>query len=495
MPRQTLECQPEVPGIIPRQLLKIFTVQETRERKEKSMSEERKLQFRGGIGMSLIPVAIYVFFCMVLFIGFKAFNMEALAAGGFLALLIGGVFCTSYSDFWESAIKGISSITSVSVVVILLLVGMFSALIKLCGLSGGFVWIANAVGMKGGIFVAFTFIASCIVSTATGSSIGTMFIAFPIFYPAGIMLGANEMMMAGCIVSGAIFGDNLAPISDTTIASASTQQFKNGKPADIGGVVSSRIKYSAVAGLITIVIFAIFGGMGGVYEGGSIDAAANPVSLVMLIPVVLMLTVSTKTRNIYEGILVGLVTGTVVGLAAGLFTPEQVFSNDAANNAAVGFLIDGINNILPTCALVISVFGIMGVLSDAGMLNLIAEKILNSRMASTTQGAELICMMGIAFTTILLGGVTSASILTFGPILNKIGAVRNIHPYRRANLLDGTANSLPAIIPFMSVFVFIGSALTGLSPVVVAGGTIYGFVLFFVFWGAVLTGWGCQKEE
>ena len=45
------------------------------------------------------------------------------------------------------------------------------------------------------------------------------------------------------------------------------------------------------------------------------------------------------------------------------------------------------------------------------------------------------------------------------------------------------------------VFVFIGSALTGLSPVVVAGGTIYGFVLFFVFLGAVLTGWGCQKEE
>lgn len=459
------------------------------------MSEERKLQFRGGIGMSLIPVAIYIFFCMVLFIGFKAFNMEALAVGGFLALLIGGVFCTSYSDYWESAIKGISSITSVSVIVILLLVGMFSALIKQCGLSGGFVWIANAVGMKGGIFVAFTFLATCIVSTATGSSIGTMFIAFPIFYPAGILLGANEMMMAGNIVSGAIFGDNLAPISDTTIASASTQQFKNGKPADIGGVVSSRIRYSAVAGIITIIIFAIFGGIGGVYEGGSIDAATNPVSLVMLIPVVLMLTVSTKTRNIYSGILIGLVSGIAVGLAAGLFTPADVFSNDAANNAAVGFLISGINNILPTCALVISVFGIMGVLTDAGMLNLIAEKILNSKMARTTGGAELVCMMGIAFTTILLGGVTSASILTFGPILNKIGAAKNIHPYRRANLLDGTANSLPAIIPFMSVFVFIGAALTGLSPVVVAGGTIYGFVLFFVFLAAVLTGWGRKNEE
>lgn len=458
------------------------------------MEDQNRLVFRGGIGMSLIPVAIYVAFCMLLFIGFKAFNMEALAAGGFLALLVGGVFCKSYSKFWESAVRGISSITSVSVVVILLLVGMFSALIKLCGLSGGFVWIANMLGMQGGIFVAFTFVAACIVSTATGSSIGTMFIAFPIFYPAGLLLGANEMMMAGCIVSGAIFGDNLAPISDTTIASASTQQFRDGTPADIGGVVASRVKYSLVAGTITVILYAILGGIGGTYQGGSIDAAANPMSLVMLIPVVLMLFVSTKTRNIYEGILVGLFVGTATGLLAGLFTPAEVFSNDAANNAAVGFLVDGINNILPTCALVISVFGIMGVLTDAGMLNLIADKILASRMAETRRGAELICMAGISLTTIILGGVTSASILTFGPILNRIGNAKNIHPYRRANLLDGTANSLPSIIPFMSVFVFIGSALTGVSPVLVAGGTIYGFALFFVFLAAVISGWGCRKE-
>lgn len=77
--------------------------------------------------------------------------------------------------------------------------------------------------------------------------------------------------------------------------------------------------------MITLVIFALFGGIGGVYEGGSIDAAANPVSLIMLIPVALMLTVSAKTRNIYSGILVGLASGIAVGLAAGLFTPAQVF--------------------------------------------------------------------------------------------------------------------------------------------------------------------------
>ena len=85
-------------------------------------------------------------------------------------------------------------------------------------------------------------------------------------------------------------------------------------------------------------------------------------------------------------------------------------------------------------------------------------------MGQTSQGAELICMAGVSLTTILLGGVTSASILTFGPILNRIGAARNIHPYRRANLLDGTANSLPAIIPFMSVFVFYWIRLDRIIP-------------------------------
>ena len=458
-------------------------------------NKTERLEFRGGMLMSLVPVAIYVFFCVVLFIFFKAFNMEALAVGGFLALLFGGLLAKDYGKFWDSALKGISSITSVSVVVILLLVGMFSQLIKLCGLSNGFVWLANSIGIKGGLFVAFTFIAACVVSTATGSSIGTMFIAFPIFYPAGLILGAAPMWMAGSIVSGAIFGDNLAPISDTTIASASTQQFKDGRPADIGGVVSSRLKYSLVGATIAAVIYAIFGGMGGTYQGGQIDALANPVTLVMLIPVVIMLFVATKTRNIFAGILVGLTLGTVTGLVAGLFPFSAVFANDAANNAATGFLIDGVNGILPTCGLVISVFGIMGVLTDAGTLDYLADAILNSKMAKTDAGAELACVAGISLTTIIFGGVTSASILTFGPILNKIGAAKNIHPYRRANLLDGIANSLPAIIPFMSVFVFIGAALTGLSPVDVAIGSVYATILFFVYVIACATGWGRTYEK
>lgn len=456
--------------------------------------KDAALTFHGGMFMSLIPVIIFFAFCAVIFIGFKSFNMEALATGGFIGLLIGGAFCTSYTKFWDAAIKGISSVPAVSVIVIFFVIGMFSALMKASGLSGGFVWIANLIGMKGGIFVAFVFFATCVISTATGSSIGTMFTAFPIFYPAGLILGGSPMFLAGAIVSGAIFGDNLAPISDTTIASASTQQFRDGRPADIGGVVKTRLQYAAVAGAVSIVLYAILGGIGGNFQGGAIEAASNPISLVMLIPVAIMLIVATKSRNIFLGIFVGLVTGILTGLTMGLFPFSEVFANDPAHNVVTGFLVTGVSSMLGTVGLVIAVFGIMGVLTEAGALDYLVGKILSSKMAQTPRGAEFAAAIGISLTTIIFGGVTSASILTFGPVLNKIGAAKGIHPYRRANLLDGIANSLPAVIPFMGVFVFIGSALTGLSPVIVFGGTLYAFSLFTVFIVSIITGWGRTFE-
>lgn len=85
---------------------------------ENGQEKHEILQFRGSMFLSLVPVVIFFAFCALMFIGLKAFNMEALAMAGFIALLIGGVFCTSYTKYWNAAIKGISSVSSVSVIVI-----------------------------------------------------------------------------------------------------------------------------------------------------------------------------------------------------------------------------------------------------------------------------------------------------------------------------------------------------------------------------------------
>lgn len=466
------------------------------------MDKSKRLEFRGGWGVSFIPVVIFLFFCILYFIVFKAFEMYALAMGAFVALMIGAIFVKkgNYSLFWDSVYEGVKE--AVPIAVLLFVIGIFAQLIKSTNISAGFVWLADLLGVNGGLFTAFTFLTVCIISTATGSSIGTMFTCFPIFYPAGVLLGCNPAVLAGGLVSAAVFGDNLAPISDTTIISAGTQEYtKREGLADVGGCVSSRLKYSIAAGLISFILFWVFGGGGTVGEGAEdiLVNNMNPTTLVMLIPVAVMLIVAIRTRDIYKAITIGIILGTGIGLGFRLMTFQDIIS--VADGTPAGFLTDGIQGMMSTVTLVISVYGIMGVLNGAGTLDKITSGILNSKLGKTVRGAELAMMLGISLTTLLFGGVTSASMTTFGKVQNEIGKRVGLHPYRRSNLLDGFANAIVLTVPFLSVFVFIGALLTKgydfvepLSLTEVGAGMFYCMILFLVLLFSVLTGWGRQYE-
>ena len=110
-------------------------------------------------------------------------------------------------------------------------------------------------------------------------------------------------------------------------------------------------------------------------------------------------------------------------------------------------------------------------------------------------------LAGISLTTLIFGGVTSASMATFGKIQNEIGRRVGLHPYRRANLLDGFANAIVLTVPFLSVFVLIGSMLTEgydfiepISLTGIAGHMIYCYLLFVTLLFSVITGWGRTFE-
>lgn len=463
---------------------------------------KKRLEFRGGWGMAFLPVVIFLFFCVLFFIVFKAFEMHALAMGAFVSLMVGAIFVKKghYDEFWNAVYDGVKE--AVPIAVLLFVIGIFSELIKSTNISSGFVWLADQMGVGGGLFTAFTFLAVCVIATATGSSIGTMFTCFPIFYPAGVLLGSNPAILAGGLVSAAIFGDNLAPISDTTIISAGTQEYtKREGVADVGGCVATRLKYSLVAGSISAVLYWIFGGGGTPGTGAReiLEQNMNPTTLVMLVPVIIMLIVSVKTRSIYQAITIGVVLGTITGLAFDLLTFDNIIS--VVDGSPTGFLTDGIKNMMSTVTLVISVYGIMGVLQGAGALDRITEGILHSKLGKTARGAEIAMMLGISFTTLLFGGVTSASMTTFGKVQNELGKRVGLHPYRRANLLDGFANAIVLVVPFLSVFVFLGALLSKgydfvppLSLTQVASGMIYCVMLFLVLLFSVITGWGRDYE-
>ena len=357
---------------------------------------KKPLEFSGGWRVAFIPVIIFLFFCVLYFIIYKAFEMYSLAMGAFVGLMIGALFVRkgNYEQFWNCVYEGAKE--AVPITVLLFVIGMFAELIKSTNISAGFVWLAGSLGVRGGLFTAVTFFAVCVISTATGSSIGTMFTCFPIFYPSGVLLGGNPAILAGGIVSAAIFGDNLAPISDTTIISAATQEYtKKQGVADIGGCVASRLKYSLAAGVISFFLYWIFGGGGstGSAEADILARNMNPSALVMLVPVFVMLTVAIKTHSIYIAITVGTVLRTITGLAFHLLTPEQIIS--VADGTPSGFLTSGVKNMMPTVTLVLSVYGIMGVLNGARALEKITDAILGGKLGQTVLGAEIAMMLGI----------------------------------------------------------------------------------------------------
>lgn len=470
------------------------------------MDTRQNLEFYISRFMCLVPMVIFTAFCIVFFIVFKVFKMEALAMGGLVSLMIGCFFSKDWGAYWDAVMSGMAKKSNAILIMILLVVGLFTGLMGKSGIAYGFVWLGEKVGLSGGAFVAFSFLAACIIATSTGTSIGTLYSTAPVLYPAGILLGADPVFMAAALLGGATFGDNLAPVSDTTIASATTQSYttKEGT-AEIGGVVSTRFRYSLVAGLITIVLFWIFGGSGHISaEAEAILAQnANPKGLIMLIPIIILLAVAIKTQKIFNAIIWGVLSGTVVGLVAGIITPADILS--VQDGAVVGFLYEGFTKMMAIIMYTLILFGIIGVLESGGIIEEIINKVSNSKMASTPRGTEMCIGVGIISSCLLLGSSCAAAILMFGPISDKLGKKQMLHPFRRANLTDGFACTLSVITPSISAFIFMTTTLVQglitdysfiqpLNPLSLTTHCFYQVLLFVVLAFSVITGWGRRFE-
>lgn len=461
------------------------------------------LVFRIGLFGAFIAPIVFVISTIMFFVVLRAFDMNALTAAALAGLFIAAPFARGYESFWAAAAKGISSKTSVTLLLLLFSIGLTSSLIKSTGISEGFIWLSLSLGVNGGLFIAITFAAVCAIAMATASSLGTMFTAFPIFYPAGFILGADPVLLAGAILSGALFGDNLAPISDSTVISSTTQRYRTREgTAEVPGVVGSRLRYSLTAAAIAFCLFLGIGTL--VSPGGSVTNGASPADfsaqgLWMLIAVVVLLGTAIVTRNIFKAVTAGLVSGIVVGLLSGVLEPSGIIGVE--NDTITGFLVVGVANILPIIGLNVAIFAMLGVLDSAGVLDRLVDKVVSSGWVTTPRRAEIAIGSGILATTTLFAGVNGPSMLVFGPIADRIGAQVGLHPYRRANVMDCFALGLGSIVPVVSSFLFIASLLTAdqgtapaLDPMSIFTGAFYPLVLTCVIAIAVITGWGRRYE-
>jgi len=170
-----------------------------------------------------------------------------------------------------------------------------------------------------------------------------------------------------------------------------------------------------------------------------------------------------------------------------------------------GFLYGGIKNMVGIVMFCITLFGIIGVLNASGTMDNIIQAIVNSNLAKTPRGTEIAIALGIMSSCLFLGAASGPAIIMFGPIANEIGKSQKLHPYRRANLIDGFANTLPTVIPAISAFVFIVlivvqglqaeySFIQAINPISLAAASFHPLALFAVLSYSVFTGWGRDYE-
>lgn len=446
-----------------------------------------RLAFYGGTAGAFVPFALFL-----AGVGWLALS-GAPDEHGFWPILVGALsagllLARDRTAYCDAMIAGMSQPIVMLMVMAWLLAGVIGTIMNASGFVDALVWVARQLHLTGGGYVAAVFVACCLVSTSTGTSFGTILICGPLLYPAGGAVAADLAMLAGAVLAGSTFGDSVSPISDTTIASAGTQE------ADIGGTVRSRLKYVLPAGAFCVIAYAVFGTASQVL-GTAVSAPSSPRGLPMLLVPVVVIALLLRGRHLVHGLLVGVVVAVATGLAFRLFTFAQVFYVDRAAFTARGLVIDGITRGLGVSVFTILLIGLVSTLQATGVV----ERLAGTEKASTTtkRGAEWRIFTSVS-AAVLLTTHSVVAILTVGELTRRLGRAVGLTKYRRANLLDVTVCTYPFLFPYFIPPILAASTTSAgeaygvprVSPLDAGLHNIYSWALLVIVIVAIVTGYG-----
>lgn len=305
--------------------------------------------------------------------------------------------------------------------------------------------------------VAVLFIVACFVSTAMGTSVGTITLLVPIGVAVSNATGFSLPLCIGSIMGGAMFGDNLSFISDTTIAACTTQgcqmrdkfreNFKLALPA-------------AIATLLVIIVLSFQADVG--------QVKIEDYNVLRLIPYLLVLIGGIAGINVFLVLLVGIVSSVVITLAAGYATPF----------ALLGSMGSGVSGMFETIMVTILVAAMCGLMRAYGgfdaLLHLIHRLFRGSRGGQLGMGL-LVGVMDVATAN------NTVAIVMAAPIAKEMSQDYGISPRRAASILDTFSCILQGIIPYGAQMLLAVSTAVALDSAVSAFAVIpYLFYQFFL---------------
>lgn len=406
-----------------------------------------------------------------------------------LSLVLGLILAKDRKAYGDEMLSGLRESMVCVICVAFFMAGLLSALLKTSGLIQGLIWLVGRMNVNTGFLPVIAFFVCVLISTSCGTSTGTVTAVSAVMCPLAGELGIDMGLMCGAIVSGSIFGDNLAPISDTTIASSQTQE------VDVKDVVSSRLPYSLIVGGISAVLYVIFGLK--MSAGGSAVINGDPTtakSLVFLILPIILVIMMKRGWGLVSALLLSNALALALCLILGVVEPAVMFSDDSPIASGMGSMA----NVAIVSFLILMLIQIP---SKSGALDAFAAWIVTK--CKTIRSAELVAYFLAMFGVVATHSSTN-TIVFFGPFVRKLMSdyKEDADPCRSANILDGVACGTNGLIPHGNPALVITGVATSVAGVPASfsflnfiGYNFHCWGLLIIFMLSILTGIGRNREK
>ena len=427
------------------------------------MSNEKKGTLGQAIGIMLFLIAII------------SAGMNWWGADVHIPLLLAATVAASIAIMngfkWDELLEGVVETISsaMGAIIILMIIGMVVGTWKAAGIVPAMIYYGLQV-LSPGIFLVATLLITSIVSLATGSSWTTAATIGIALMGVGQGLGIPAPIIAGCVVSGAYFGDKMSPLSDTT----------NLAPAVSGATLFDHIRHmiytTGVSYIITLVIFAFIGMK---YAGKALDmnqinaingalTGSFNISILLLLPPVIVITLVALKAPAIPGLFGGAVLG---GIFAMVF--QGVGMGEVLGSAHYGFEIDtgvelvnalvnggGMDSMMWTISLILSAMVFGGIMDKAGFLEAIVGAM--AKLAKTTGSLVLATIITEIFMNITAGDQYLAIVLP-GKMFKDEYAKRGLKPKNLSRVLEDAGTLTSPLVPWNSCGAYMWTTL-GVHP-------------------------------
>lgn len=342
----------------------------------------------------------------------------------------------------EIMAKGVGDKNIVAMLLILLAAGIFSGIMGRVGAQGAAYFMLSLIPAR--FSVAALFAVSCLVSTAMGTSLGTIALIIPIAGAVSDSTGFSLPLCAASVAGGSMFGDNLSFISDTTIAACGTQGCKMRDKF----AANFRVAFPAALGCLIILLFLSF--------GADISGRVNEeYTLAGLIPYILVLIGGIAGINVFIVLLAGIISAGLTALTAQNIGFAELLDS-------VG---DGAAGMYETITVTVLVAALCGLMREYGGFDALLWNI--RRVFKGYRGGQLGIGVLVSLFDIAAANNTVAIVMA-GPIAKEISAERGIEPRRSASILDTFSCIIQGVLPYGAQLLYAESSLTALGKSVSA---------------------------